>query len=98
MKIIDIEERAQEIVRDAKEADKNLEADVERETQKLQSDIKRKALAKGDTIRSIEDEEAEKRIKEIREQSEKNIAALKQKYNANKDKWVDTIVSNIIEG
>ncbi|MCC8168810.1 MAG: hypothetical protein LIO59_00205 [Oscillospiraceae bacterium] len=98
MKIIDIESRAQEIIKDAKEADKNLDANIEEETKKLHADIERRAQIKGETIRSIEDEDAEKRIEQIRKNTEESIALLEKKYNEKKENWIDTIVGSIIGG
>lgn len=98
MKIIDIEERAQEIIKDAKDADRNLEADIAKETEKLHKDIEHKAQIKSESIKETEDTEAEEKIKAIRSNTEKNIAQLEKKYNDNKAVWVDKIVNNIIGG
>jgi vacuolar-type H+-ATPase subunit H len=96
MKIIDIESRAQEIIKDAKEANQNLEANVAKETLKLHKDIEHRAQIKSESIKQIEDNEAEDKIKLIRDDTEKNIAALEKRYNDKKNEWVDKIVNNII--
>jgi vacuolar-type H+-ATPase subunit H len=96
MKIIDIEGRAQEIIKDAKEANQNLEANVAKETVKLHEDIEHRAQIKSESIKQIEDNEAEDKIKLIRDDTEKNIAALEKRYNDKKNEWVDKIVNNII--
>lgn len=96
MKIIDIEAQAQEIIKDAKTADDNLEADIYAETEKLHKEIENKAAAKTETIKKLEDDEAEKKIKEIREKTNSTIAALNNKYSENKDEWVKKIIDGII--
>lgn len=96
MKIIDIEAQAQEMIKDAKTADENLDADIKTETDKLHKDIANKAAAKAVTIKQLEDGEAQKRIEKIRERTDADIASLNEKYNKNKDEWVERIVSNIV--
>lgn len=96
MKIIDIEDRAQELIKDAKEADRELEERLENETKKLEKDIVRKAEVKRETLKQIENEDADRKIEEINCEVEKQIESLNAKYIENKDKWVDEIVGNII--
>lgn len=96
MKIIDIEEQAQEIIKDAKEADKNLEKNVQIETEKLHADIEKRAQIKSETVRNIENDDAEERIEQIRRETEKSIACLQKGYNEKKPEWVKQIVGNII--
>ncbi len=95
-KIIDIEAQAQEIIKDAKAADENLDADIKTESDKLHKDIADRAAAKTVTIRQLEDGDAQKRIEEIRKKAETDIASLNEKYNKNKDEWAERIVSNIV--
>lgn len=96
MKIIDIEDRAQELIKDAKEADRELEERLENETKKLEKDIVRKAEVKRETLKQIENEDADRKIEEINSDAERQIESLNAKYIENKDKWVDEIVGNII--
>lgn len=96
MKIIDIEDRAQELIKDAKEADRELEERLENETKKLEKDIVRKAEVKRETLKQIENEDADRKIAEINSDAERQIESLNAKYIENKDKWVDEIVGNII--
>ncbi len=96
MKIIDIEEKAQEIIKDAREANENLEKNVQAETEKLHQDIERRAQIKGETVRDIEMGDAEERIKKIRRETEKGIADLEARYKEKKPEWVGKIVGNII--
>lgn len=96
MKIIDIEDRAQEVIKDAKQADSELETRVKDEIQKLQSDIVRKMEAKNVTLKNMENEDANKKIEAINVNMERHLSELENKYNENKDKWVNEIVENII--
>ena len=46
MKIIDIEDRAQEVIKDAKKADRELEERIKDESRKMRDDITRRMEAK----------------------------------------------------
>ncbi|MGN0106575.1 MAG: hypothetical protein ACI4A5_02605 [Hominilimicola sp.] len=96
MKIIDIEDRAQEVIRDAKKADRELDERIRDDSRKLQDDIARKVEAKNVTLKQMEEDDAEKKIAVINEAMEKHLSELEEKYEKNKDKWVDEIVQNII--
>lgn len=96
MKIIDIEQKAQEVIRDAKKADSELDGRIKNDTRKMQEDIVKKMEAKNASLRRIEEEDAEKKIAEINADTKKHLDALEEKYNANKEKWVNEIVSGII--
>lgn len=98
MKIIDIEDRAKELIKDAREADRELEARLESETKTLEKDIVRKVEIKRETLKKMEDEDADRKIKEINSEAERQIESLNAKYAENKDKWVNEIVGNIIGG
>lgn len=96
MKIFDIEDRAQEVIRDAREADEKLESRFQNEAEKLEADIVRRVEIKRETLKKLENEDADKKIEEINSETDKQIAALENKYKENKDKWVSGIVENII--
>lgn len=96
MKIIDIEAKAQQIIKDAKEADENLDADIAKESESLRLDIENKAAAKAETIRQTETNEAEKEIEKIREKTRSDISELERKLGSMKENWVDAIVKNIV--
>ena len=96
MKIIDIEAKAQQIIKDAKEADENLDADIAKESESLRLDIENKAAAKAETIRQTETNEAEKEIAKIREKTRSDISELERKLGSMKENWVDAIVKNIV--
>ena len=95
MKIIDIEDRAQEVIKDAKKADRELEERIKDESRKMRDDITRRMEAKNVTLKQIE-EDADKKVEAIRVNMERHLSELEKKYNDNKDKWVNEIVQNII--
>ncbi len=96
LKIIDIEDRAQEVIRDAREADMELGNRLETETKKLEKDIVSRMEKKKVEVKRVEDEDADKKIKSINAGIEEQIKSLNEKFGENKDRWVDAIVGNII--
>ena len=96
MIIIDIEDKAQEVIREAKKADAELEDRITSETKKLETDITRKMEAKNALLKQMEEEDADKKIDAITSDTNKHLSELEEKYKANKDKWVTEIVGNII--
>ena len=96
LKIIDIEDRAQEVIKDAKQANKTLDQDIDDETRKLHRTIQNKAIDKSESLKETELKEADEKCESIRAESKKQIAALEKKYSENKDVWINKIVENII--
>ena len=96
MKIIDIEDRAQEVIRDAKKADMELGERINSEALKLKNDIEKKVEEKNATVLHIEEEDADKKIAKINAELNKNLSDLDEKYKNNKEKWIDDILSDII--
>lgn len=96
--IIDIEERAQEVIKGARAAKKELSERVTLDSIKMQNDIETQAQAKNESIKRIEADEVEKRLGEINAETEKTLSALEEKYRLNKDKWIEAIVSGVIGG
>ncbi len=95
-KIIEIEDRAQEVIKDAKKADRELSSRIRDDSHKLQDDIERKMQAKNVTLKQMEEEDADKKIEAINSRMRKDLSELEEKYEKNKDKWVNEIVSGII--
>lgn len=96
MKIIGIEEKAQEVIKDAKKADKELESRINDESRQMEKDIKKKMEAKNMMLQERESQEAEKKIEAINVNTNRHLAELEKKYNDNKDVWINEIVNNII--
>ena len=96
MRILDIEDRAREVISDARKADRELELRIKDDGRKLQSDIERKMEIKNADLRRIEQEDAERQIKKINDETEKSLAELEEKYEKKRDRWVDEIIANIV--
>ena len=96
MRLLDIEDRAREVISDARKADRELELRIKDDGRKLQSDIERKMEIKNADLRRIEQEDAERQIKKINDETEKSLAELEEKYEKNRDRWVDEIIANIV--
>ncbi len=96
MKIISIEEKAQEVIKDAKKADKELESRINDESHQMEKDIKKKMTAKNVMLQEREAQEADKKIEAINVNTNRHLAELEKKYSDHKDAWVNEIVKNII--
>lgn len=96
LKIIDIEDRAQEVIKDAKQANTTLDQDIADETRKLHRSIQNKAIAKSESLKERELKEADEKCENIKAESKQQIDVLEKKYADNKDAWVNKIVKNII--
>lgn len=96
MKIIDIEDKAQKVIRDAKKADNELENKIAKDSEKLGSDIAERVRIKNAALQKLEEEEADKKIEAVNVALQKQLAELEEKYNKNKNVWIEEIVSGII--
>ena len=96
MKIIDIEDRAQEVIKDVRKPTESLKSELRTKSRKMRDDITRRMEAKNVTLKQIEEEDADKKVEAIRVNMERHLSELEKKYNDNKDKWVNEIVQNII--
>lgn len=96
--ILDVESRAQEIVKDAREASSELDERVTLDGIKLENDLKTKAREKNEAIRDMEKSEADERINDIGAAAEKSISAIEERYRQNKELWVSRIVGRVIGG
>lgn len=94
--ILKIEEKAESIVRDARESKEELEDRIARDTEKMDEDIAADVQKKIEQLRQTENEEAQKRINEINTQNEQHMRNLEEKFADNKDKWVERVLSGII--
>lgn len=94
--IMEIEEKAQSIVRDAKEASSELEARIARDAERISADIERHSQEKSESLKAKSDSDTEKKIAEIAEKSDKAAAALEEKLRVNGDMWAKTIADRVI--
>ena len=95
-RIISIEEKAQEIMLDARKADDGLNKRVEAENKRLAQKIKDEADARCRMIQESEHDGISDKIKSIDARTKAQITELEKKYSENKEKWVDDMVRHII--
>ena len=95
-RIIEIEDKAQEIVNDARAAESNLGKRVEAEDKILAQKIREKAENRCRKLRESEQERINEKINDISKTTESRLAELQRKYSENKEKWVDDMVRHII--
>ena len=95
-RIIEIEDKAQEIVNDARTTESNLEKRVEAEDKILAQKIREKAENRCRELRESEQKRINEKINEINKMAESRLAELQKKYSENKEKWVDDMVRHII--
>ncbi|MDD6484386.1 MAG: hypothetical protein PUF72_07415 [Clostridiales bacterium] len=96
LKIIDIEEQAQELMKDAKQADSAFESSLDAETHKLHEKIKRETEQRCREISIEQEREAKERCEMIQNEEKYHAEELRKKYEHNKEEWVNRIFKNII--
>ena len=95
-RIISIEEKAQEMMLDARKAESGLDKRVEAEDKRLDREIRSKADERCRLIKESEHDGISDKIDSINAETTAQIARLEEKYRENKEKWVDDIVLHII--
>ena len=95
-RIIAIEDKAQEIVNDAREAESNLDKRVESEDKRIAREIHDKAEARCRKMQEEERESVSGKIGQINARASEQFDGLMKKYSENKEKWVDDMVRHII--
>ena len=95
-RIIEIEDKAQKIVEDARAEENNLDKRVEAEDKRLAKKIHDEAEARCRKMQETERENVSGKIEQINARANEQFDALMEKYSENKEKWVDDIVRHII--
>lgn len=95
-KIIEIEEHAQEVISDARQAEQEIDKRVTLDGIRMENDIVDKTKAKDEKLKQDEDDRAKKEIDRINENTKNALDALNAKYEANKDSWIDVVVNSVI--
>ncbi len=95
-RILKIEEEAKDIVKDSDEKMEHLEETLNAEISKLQKSLDSRARKKAESIKELEDKEAESKIAEIGQRKKEGIARLNKIYAEKKDEWVGEIVDSIV--
>ena len=95
MKIIEIDDKAREVISDAKKANIGLETSIAEKTKELEADIKRRAHEKEEDLKNIEESDTEEKIAAVNKELDEKIASLDDKYKSNREAWINGIVENI---
>lgn len=97
LKILELEDKAQNVVEGARQAKNGLDKTVDKETRSLHAQIRDKAEKKCKTIQAYEDKEAEEKIAKIREDSKQKQEWLNSRFAKKKEDWVEEIIAEIIK-
>ncbi len=89
--ILDIENKASNIIEEGKKEKLRLEAKMNRDVEKMQEDINNMVSAKLKTLDIEEKKDAEKSLKRIKTAADKKLAAMDEFYIINRDIWVDSV-------
>lgn len=94
--ILDIENKANEIIESGKTEKIRMEEQMNRDIQKMREDINVMVAAKLEQLDAEERKESEESLARIKKAAEKKLAAMEEFYHANGDSWVDTVFKIII--
>ena len=95
MKIIEIDDKARDVISDAKKANIGLEASIAEKTKEMEADIERRAKERENSLKNIEESDTEERIAAVNKELADKIASLEDKYKSNREAWINGIVENI---
>ena len=85
-------------MRDARAAKDGLEDRIKAEDIKLAADIKNQTAGKCRDINASERYGIHEKVNEINNRTKEQLMGLEEKFNANKEKWVDDMFKHIIGG
>lgn len=94
--ILDIENKANEIIESGKNEKSRLEDKMNLDIKKMQDDIDVMVSSKLKQLDIDEKKDAEKSIKRITDAAEKKLSAMEEFSEQNKDAWVEAVFKIII--
>lgn len=94
--ILDIENKANEIIESGKSEKSRLEDKMNLDIKKMQDDIDVMVSSKLKQLDIDEKKDAEKSIKRITDAAEKKLSAMEEFSEQNKDAWVEAVFKIII--
>ena len=97
-RIIEIEDKAQMIMREAREDSDRLNERIKTDDKRLASDIRNQATEKCREISASEHDGMHEKIGEINAHTREQLMNLEKKFSENKEKWVEDIFNNIVAG
>ena len=96
-KIIQIENNAQEITRQAKDQQKHLPERIDEEVAQLKARLTAEAEHRLELVKQTEQENAQAELEQMRSRMAQARAAIEQQRAENQVKWEDEIFRRIIE-
>lgn len=94
--ILDIENKANEIIEEGKREKSRLEAKLKQDVKKMQDDISAMVQMKLKQLAIEEEKEAETSLKRINKVAEKRLDEMEIFYKDNRNTWVDSVFKIVI--
>lgn len=96
-KIIEIESKAQELIKDAKRKQADLPAKTSAILEERKNLYQKQALERLEKVRDSEEEFAKEKISQIQKEHDERLEKLKKMVDENIDSWVEQVYSFIIK-
>lgn len=96
-KIIQIENNAQEITRQAKDQQKHLPERIDEEVSQLKARLTAEAEHRLEMVKQTEQENADAELQALRSRMDQARATIEQKRAENQDRWEDEIFRRITQ-
>ena len=96
--IIDIEKKAQELVKAAEEQKEHFSENMGKDIDRLRREIAERVKAKDAKISELEEQYAEEKIEALKQQYAQAEQKLLEKAAENKDAWIEHIYNAVISG
>ncbi|GEM_PF-3821443 len=94
--LIELEEQAQAIVKDAEDKKEHFSETIHQDVEKLHQEIARKVQKKDEKISQIELEYAQKQIAMLKEEYAHAEQAMLKKADENMDNWVQQVYQAVV--
>lgn len=97
-KIVEMDERARELTEEANREKVNSEADIAKAKEDVYNNYIEKARKRIAKNEITERKAADEKFKKSQQEQKEALERLEKTFSENCDKWVDSIVSAVIEG
>ena len=95
-RVLDTDQQAQALTRDAKAAEATLEADIQREIETITAEYEAQAQSTLSSLREQEQAACQVQLQALDHRLQQKLGQVEALYAAKKDAWVDTIVARIV--
>ena len=96
LKIIDIEDEAQQLIKGAKNADSNFDSSIKTEEREIHNKIVSETEKKCEDITADSEAHAREKCESIKKDEEYQASLLKKRFDSKKEEWVQRIFKNIV--